>query len=214
MAAVNATLWGASSAEGSSDDNNDHYTNSSCTLSGGSSTTINANCSFTLEYYANDEEWTCKLYANDSADATGTASIATVTVSSLVALDAENTISFGSLNPAATSAADVNDTVTNCGNVLIDINLSGTDLTNATATVANITVGQVKYNVTTYDQDYTANMTALTTSAVTRSEFDLAERTDDASASTKKSYWKIQIPSAPIEALTYSGTITFTALSG
>lgn len=211
--AVNATLWDpAATTEAAADDNSNHYTNSSCPLGTNTSLTdVPANCSFTLQYYANAAEWTCKLMVNDSTSATGSANITTVTVNQLIALDAENLVDFGSLDPGATSSADVNNTITNCGNVQIDINLSGADLTNNGATVANITVGQVKYNVTSYDQDYTANMTALSAAQTARPEFDLAKRTNG--ASTKKTYWKIKLPS-PIQALTYTGTITFTAVLG
>jgi len=119
-------------------------------------------------------------------------------------------INFGSLSPGGTSTDDVNNTVTNCGNAVIDLNLSGTNLTNASASVANITVGNVKYNVTNPGQDYTANMTSLTLSSVTRTEFSLAKRTTTPSNQT--TFWKISIP-ASIENLIFTGAITFMAVA-
>ncbi len=206
---VNATLWDDAAAdEGDSDDNSSHYTNYSCYFTG-SGSTAEANCSFVLYYYANPAEWTCKIYANDSASNVDSNSTADVTVNTLRALDAENTISFGSLAPGATSPSDVNNTVTNCGNSPIDLNLSGTNLTNASATVTNISVTNVKYNVTDWAQDYSANMTSLTTTT-TYANFSLAKRTNG--DTTDKTYWKISIPGS-IETLLYTGTINFTAVA-
>ncbi len=209
---VNATLWDDSvTNEGDSDDNSNHYTNYSCTL--GTNTSLNdvpANCSFTVQYYANPAEWTCKIYANDTSSNVDSNSTADVTVNTLRALDAENTINFGSLAPGANSSADINNTITNCGNVAIDLNLSGTNLTNASASVTNISVTNVKYNVTDWNQDYSDNMTSLLYLDDTRTEFSLAKRTNGESNQT--TYWKIGMP-ASIETLIYTGTITFTAVA-
>ncbi|NIO21306.1 MAG: hypothetical protein GTN76_11365 [Candidatus Aenigmarchaeota archaeon] len=207
--AANVTFWDeAATNEGNSDDNSNHYTNVSCTLNSGSGSTVQANCSLTLQYYANPANWTCKVYANDTGGESDSNS-SNVTVNSLIALDADNTIDFLTLSPGATSSDDVNNTVTNCGNVIMDLNLSGTNLTNTTATVANITVGNVHYNVTDYYQDYATLMTALTNTS-TWADFSLAKRTNG--VSTNKTYWKISIPGS-IENLIYTGTITFTAVT-
>ena len=207
---VNATLWDAgSTTEGASDDNSTHYTNQSCNFTG-SGSTANANCDFTFQYHANATEWTCKIYANDSTNNVDSNSTADVTVNTMRALDAENTISFGSLAPGVTSSTDVNNTVTNCGNAAMDLNLSGTNLTNASASVTNISVGNVKYNVTDSDQNYTTgNMTSLTETS-TYADFTLAKRTNG--VTTNKTYWKIGIP-ASIETFLYRGNITFTAVA-
>jgi len=206
---VNATIWDASAAvEGDSDNDNTHYTNLTCLLSGGSGSNVNANCSFTFQYYANPSNWTCKVYANDSTGNIASGTIDNRTINTLRALDAENIINFNSLAPGGTSTDDVNNTVTNCGNVALDLNLSGTNLTNASASVTNITVSYVKYNVTYPGSDYTVNMTSLSASP-TYADFSLAKRTT--TVSTGKTYWKISTPET-IENLIYSGTITFTAV--
>lgn len=207
---VNATLWDpASTAEGSSDSNSNHYTNSSCTLGANVSfTDVPANCSFTLQYYANPADWTCKIYANDTSGNSGSSFITDATINTLRALDAENAIDFGSLVPDSTSPEDANNTVTNCGNVPIDLNLSGTDLVNASAGIANISVSSVKHNVTAPGQDYAAGMSPLSATP-TYANFTLAKRTNG--LSINKTYWKIGVPSV-IEKLIYTGTITFTAV--
>jgi len=207
---VNATLWDEAAAnEGDSDDNSNHYTNYSCKLGGNISVTdVFVNCSFTIQYYANPAEWTCKIRANDSSSNVGSNST-NLTVNTLIALDADNAINFGNLNPGNTSSSDVNNTVTNCGNVGIDLNLSGTDLTNNSATVTNITVGNIKYNVTHYNQDYAGGMKSLSATS-THADFSLAKRTNG--MMTNKTYWKISVPSV-IENLIYEGTVTFTAVT-
>ncbi|NIQ18028.1 MAG: hypothetical protein GTN43_04435 [Candidatus Aenigmarchaeota archaeon] len=207
---VNATLWDEAAVnEGDSDDNSNHYTNLSCALGENiSATDVFVNCSFTLQYYANPANWTCKIRVNDSSSNVGSNST-NLTVNTLIALDAEDTMNFGSLDPGVTSPDDVNNTVTNCGNVAIDLNLSGTDLTNTSATVTNITVGSIKYNVTNYSQDYATGMTSLSATS-TRADFNLGKRTNG--AMTNKTYWKISIPSV-IENLIYTGTVTFTAVT-
>lgn len=206
---VNATLWDeAATNEGDSDNNSDHYTNTSCTLGDNISVTdVFVNCSFTLQYHANPANWTCKIYANDSTDSASNST--NLTVNSLIALDAEDTIDFQTLDPGATSSDDVNNTITNCGNVGIDLNLSGTDLANETATVTNITVGNIKYNVTDYFQDYATGMTSLSGTS-TYANFSLAKRANG--AMTDKTHWKVSIPSV-IEDLLYTGTVTFTAVA-
>lgn len=217
VSAVNATIYHSTSSEGASDDNNDHYTNSSCVTAGGSGTTINANCTFTLQYYANANSWTCKMYANDTAGLSGS-STASVTVNNLTGLSVPSTIAFGELALAATSSVDINHTVTNYGNTQLDIQLSGTDAADNTANAFNCTIGTVpvgntKYNVTQYAQDYTANMTALTGSAVTRTEFDLAQRTSEVSASTAKTYWKTKMPTTGVGG-SCAGKLIFGAVAG
>jgi hypothetical protein len=206
---VNATLWNYSSTtEEVSDDGSNHYTNYSCVL--GTNTTPTdgpVNCSFTLQYYANPGEWTCKIYVNDTVGEVGS-NFTNLTINTLRALDAEDTINFGSLAPGGTSPEDVNNTVTNCGNAPIDLNLTGTNITNASASVTNISVGNVKYNVTDWNQSYTDNMTSLTETS-THADFTLAKRTNG--VSTNKTYWKITIP-AVIENFVYTGNITFTAV--
>jgi hypothetical protein len=205
---ANATLWDpASTTIDGSDDNSTHYV-TRCFLNGGSGSAINANCSFAIVYHANPAEWTCRIYANDTSSNVHNNSKTDVTIITLRALDANNTISFGTLSPGTSSTADANNTILNCGNVPTDLNLSGTDLTNATASVTNISVGNVKYNITTPDQQYTTSMTSLSATS-TYTNFTLTKRTSG--LSLNNTYWKIGIP-ASIENLVFTGTITFTAV--
>jgi hypothetical protein len=210
---VNATFWDpAATSQEAADNNNTHYTSTqytgACTLNGGSGSNVNANCSFTVLYHANPAAWECRIYANDTSSNVGNNSRTGITVNTLRALDANNTIGFGSLSPGATSVSDSDNIVLNCGNTALDLNLSGTDLTNATASVTNVSVSYVKYNVTDAAQSYADAMIALSTTPA-YANFTLAKRTTV--LSVDDTYWKIGIP-ASIENLVFTGTISFTAV--
>jgi len=213
---VNATLWDpADTTEGAADNNTNHYTNSSCALSGGSGTTVNAACVFSLQYYIDAAEWTCKLTAVDNTSATGTNNVTTVTVNQLKALSTDATIAFSELALGATSA-EQNITVANTGNTQIDVSVDGYGSSDGDGYATVCTVGgseislsNLKYNLTA-GQDFTANMTVLTDLAVTLADFDLA-RTTDGTPSTKPIFWKLKIPSSDVGG-SCSGKIVITAV--
>lgn len=217
VSTVSAKLWDpASTTEGAGNDYNNHFTNSTCTLSGGSGTTVNAACSFNVHYSANAAEWTCKLTATDAGALTGTASATDVTVNQLKALSTVSaSLAFSELALGATSSSDKNINVTNTGNVLIDVSVDGYgaidgDGKSMTCTIGTITLANVKYNLTA-DQDYTANMTALTDSAVTLTDFNLAAESTDNTASAELIYWKLKIPTTGVGG-SCSGNVVVTAV--
>ena len=217
VSTVSAKLWDSgSTTEGAGNDYNNHFTNSTCTLSGGSGTTVNAACSFNVHYSAIAAEWTCKLTATDAGALTGTASATDVTVNQLKALSTVSaSMAFAELALGATSSSDKNINVTNTGNVLIDVSVDGygasdTDGYAMTCTIGTITLANVKYNLTA-DQDYTANMTALTDSAVTLTDFNLAAESTDNTASAGLIYWKLKIPTTGVGG-SCSGNVVVTAV--
>lgn len=207
VSSVNATLWDvAASAEGNADDSNDHYTNASCSIGTNTSESdAPATCTFDLQYYANNGTWTCKIRAYDAA-ASGTNQTNT-TINTLLALNIPSTINFGtmSLGDTSTNTTENETSVENYGNVLIDVDLSGDDMSCSSGTIP---VGNIKYSDT--DNTAYASMTALTTSATTLN-LNVAQRTNG--VSTKTTYWKIQIPSTGVGG-SCTNTITFTAVAG
>jgi len=218
VSTVSAKLWDpAATTEGGSDDYNNHYTNSSCSLSGGSGTTVSAACRFNAYYSANAAEWTCKLTATDGSLATGTANVTTVTVNQLKALSIVSaTMAFSELALGATSS-DYNMSVNNTGNTQIDVSVDGYGAGDGDGYAMTCTIGgseislsNLKYNLTV-SQDYTANMTALTDSAVTLSDFNLAAETTDGAGSTNSIYWKLKIPSTDVGG-SCSGNVVITAV--
>jgi len=216
VSTVSAKLWDpASTTEGAGNDYNNHFTNSTCTLSGGSGTTVNAACSFNVHYSANAAEWTCKLTATDAGALTGTASATDVTVNQLKALSTVSaSLAFSELALGATSSSDKNINVTNTGNVLIDVSVDGYgaidgDGKSMTCTIGTITLANVKYNLTS-GQDFDTTMTSLTDIAVILADFDLA-KTTDGTPSTKAIFWKLRMPSSDVGG-TCNGKIVVTAV--
>jgi len=203
---VNATIWHSSSTEASADDNNDHYTDVSCDIGTNTSETdAPVTCTFALQYYAKDGTWTCKIRAHD--DSSSGSNETTTTVNELVALSAPATMNFGSLSlgDTSTNTTEVEFSMENKGNVQIDAQVSGNNMTCASGTIS---VGNVRYSSadnTSYDL-----MTVLTASAVT---FDLNITKSTGSASSVTTYWRIQIPDSGVGG-SCNNTITFTAVSG
>jgi len=219
VSAANATFWDvAATTIGAADDYNNHYTNTSCSLSGGSGTTINSVCSFIVHYSANAAEWNCSLTARDGSSATGSNTVANMTVNQLKALASDASLSFGTLALGATSSTDVNITINNTGNAQIDVQLGGYAQTtadnfsmNCSVGGSKIPVGNLKWNLTAA-QVY-ANMSALVndSAALTVSDFDLAAETTDNTASTKKIHWKLQLPSTDVGG-SCTGNVVVTAI--
>ena len=213
---VNATIWDpAATTEGAADSGGNHYTNASCTLSGGDGTTVNAACAFPVQYYANATEWTCKLIAIDNTSATGTNNITTVTVSALKALSTDSTIAFSELALGATSGEN-SITVTNTGNTQIDVSVDGYGSSDGDGYAMTCSIGgseiplsKIKYNLTS-GQDFDTAMTSLTDVAVILADFDLV-KTTDGTPSTKAIFWKLRMPSSDVGG-TCSGKIVVTAV--
>jgi len=203
---VNATLKTVQTPCTADPDN--CYKNTSCTIGTGSSNSLDVNCSFSVLWYADSGDWYCNITANDSQGTSNYSSISTVTINSLVALDVNSSIGFGSLSIGQDSGnhtAQVNNT----GNSQIDVRLNGTNM--SCDTQGNITVGQLHYN-TTSASDWTL-MCALTetntdTCSEIQSNFDLT----DGASSNKDIYWILRVPSGVSGICT--GYITFTAISG
>ena len=203
---VNATLWLSSETCASDPDN--CYKNTSCTLGTGSSTSLDVNCSFSVLWYADNDEWTCNITANDSQGVSNNTGVNAITINPLVALGVNSSIAFGSLSIGQDSTnhtAQVNNT----GNSQIDVRLNGTNM--SCTTQGNITIGQLHYNSTTAS-DWTL-MCALTdtgtdTCGEIQSNFDLT----DGAATSKNVYWILRVPTGVSG--TCTGFITFTAIAG
>jgi hypothetical protein len=216
---VAAKLWGPTGLEGDADNFNTHYTNSSCVLSGGSGTTVDAVCKFSVRYSAESGEWTCKLTATDASAGTGSASNTAVTINSLVALAVPSSLGFtatalGGTTPEATVA------VNNTGNSQIDVQLytygsADDDGYTMVCTLggSEIAYTALKYNLTT-GQAY-GNMSTIgrnSTSPLTDTAFNLA-KDSNATVSSKDVYWKLQVPSSDIGG-SCTGKLVVVATSG
>lgn len=178
----------------------------------GSGTTQTYAGSFTMQFYDDPatgaSKYQVRATATDAAAATSTAVNGEFNYAELAALSlSASSIGFGSLAPGATSTASTL-TVTNHGNVGIDIATSGTALSNGAG--QSIPVSSVKYDLVNATM---GSKVDLTSSAFTNTGFDLAK----GSASSKGTYWQVVVPSGSgqyIPASTYSGTVTVSAIKG
>lgn len=210
---VNATLWdSATTTEAAADDGGNHYTNSSCGLAGGSGNSINASCSFALRWFANPATWTCKLVVTDSTSAGSNETNTTVNQLKSISVTSSITFPEQALGSTTTDANERNVIVNNTGNVAINVSVYGYGASESdgyclvcTVGGSEIPVGNMKYSLSAA-QSF-GSMTALTSSAVTITDFNLAK----GASSTKSVYWKLQIPSSDVGG-SCSGFIVITAV--
>lgn len=164
--------------------------------------------SFGMQFHDDPGVYTVTAVATDSQGATSTPFSENFTYEELVALALSATaVDFGTLDPGTRSASSTVG-VTNKGNVRIDIDTSGTDLSDGNGHA--IGVERVKYDLT--DGTFTAENN-LTATPYTNSGFDLAK----GASSSKDSHWQLDTPSGDeqyIPAGTYQGMVTISALKG
>jgi len=214
------------SAYGSADDNNNHYTNGSCFLdtSYGDAYEIAVNCTIAVEYYSNNQSWNATVEVVDNQSATDLGSDL-ITVNSLLAFALPDSINYGVVNATAVSDEQIAN-VTNAGNTLVNLSLSGYAVTVGDGFAMNCTLGATqnisieheKYNVSAANTGFFnltelgGNYTNLSASVVTE-QFNLAQRQNDSNRfidDTNATYWRIYVPTGV--AGTCSGNIVFGAL--
>lgn len=207
------------------DNDNNCYAVVSCSVVGAGNTCTGASdasadytCTVSVQYFADPtdastiytaENWRSTLKATDNNSATHNAEVAVgVEMSSLIGYDVTSTISYGTLAVGGTNdPLDKTTTVTATGNVGLDVEVSGTNMTSGGN---NIAVGQQRY--ATASSTAYASGAALTVSA-TEIELNVQKTTSVGAPATKNIWWGLSIPLGTI-AGTYSGTNTLTALKG
>jgi len=198
-----AKLYLTSVGAEAADDNDNHYTLSGardayCTSTG--ENTGNCTTTFSLYYYADPGEWTCQITPFDSEGA-GTAATDTITMNETQYLNVSATISYGSVNAGATSTGDHTATVTNTGNIAIDVKISGTAMScNIRGSIATSSQ-QYATSIFSYDSGTPLSATA------TDWNLDLPTPEDTNVPVTDDTYWQVSIPTR-VEG-TCSGTNTF-----
>lgn len=162
---------------------------------------------------AADDDYRVYVEVEDKAGAVSNndldLSLLDFTYAELAALNLNtSTLDFGkSLDPGKTSGV-AQLGVENYGNVQIDTDLSGGNLSHANEK-AWIDVGQVKYNLTNDD----TKASSLAGSATTVSGFDLAK----GSGSSDTLYWWLDVPSGSnqwVPSGDYKGSVTVSAVKG
>ncbi len=118
----------------------------------------------------------------------------------------ETSIGYGSVS-AGNDSSEQTTTVEALGNVGLDENLSGTDMTDGGETIA---VSQQVYNLST-GEGWTSG-TALSADA-TEVELNCAKTTTTGSPASANTYWYLRVPDGQA-AGTYTGTTTVAAVTG
>jgi hypothetical protein len=197
------------------DDNNCYEV--TCSTSSCSGTDCQADCNFNVWFHADPtdigspwetEHWVAQIKVVDSQNASSSATNTTQTIemNSLVALDVTLEINYGTMYPGETiDPLSIVSTVTTTGNVAIDVELSGTDLSSDGNTIS---VSQQHYATSSvaFSSGY-----ALSTTP-TALELSTGKPTSHPSDQFQNIYWGIQIPSGTSMG-SYLGQITFTAIS-
>lgn len=152
------------------------------------------------------ENWLATLRAADSS-LVGTAETVTgVEVNTLLALSLDALVAYGNVGAGTdTGATNATTTVSAVGNVGLDIEVSGTSMTNGTDTIP---VANQKYSTASFT--YSLAGTALSTTP-TFVPLHVTKTTSYSTPASKLMYWGIAIP-AGISMGTYTGTNTLTAI--
>lgn len=190
---------GVAEAESCTPDNNNCYADAVCDLTSCSGNTCTATCTAGMYFHADatdtnstmpSEYWRGWMEAIDTHSDTGSAfsSINAPDVESLSALEIVTSIDYG-LMLVGDSSAEQTTLVTNEGNVILDLELSGDNMCTDHPTCAGsmIPVGQQEYSMTTFSY---GSGTDLTSSAF-RIQLNLAKPTTSPSNQTKNLYWRL-----------------------
>ncbi|MEK7452253.1 MAG: hypothetical protein AAB664_02855, partial [Patescibacteria group bacterium] len=166
--------------DAANDENNNYCYRSGCTITeaNASSTNVHYECQIPLQYYADattgsgayaTTTWTAIVKATDVATATGdnTASPLLTEIGDIVAISIPSTYTWGTLELGTNTSSSTNASlaVTQTGNTVADIYLSGTDLT--------CTSGVMPVSYVSYVFTDTFGGTALSASSTHISTFDL-----------------------------------------
>jgi hypothetical protein len=207
---VNATLYHNTSSHESIDDGNTHYTNTSCAeISNDGEFLAYYTCSFEVIHYANNGEWTCNVTAEDTF--AFTYSLAnTTTINELYALNVTSIIDYGDLSVTDTST-EANATITNFGNVDINVTVLGYGATEGDGygliceQGSHIEVQNQRFSTISNVWD---DKTPLSSTAQDLS-ITLEQPTDLNPIITRMTFWQLYVPPNPFGECT--GTIRFTA---
>jgi hypothetical protein len=199
------------SSLGDTSDDNYHYRNSTCEIdtSYGDPYEVNATCTFSVQYFANNQTWNASITVNDTLNFTGFGSD-DIAVNTLLAVGLPDTIDYGEVNATAVSSQQEAN-ITNFGNVIINLSLSGyaVDIGDGLAmnctlgSVQNISIEHEKFNLTISNNTDPLTLAETETwysnlsSSVLIHALGVPQRQDDSSPfndDTNSSYWRIYVP--------------------
>jgi hypothetical protein len=199
-------------------DNNDCYiesTNSSCSFTNcaGNSCTLSCAADFYFHADATDtdgaNEWWAFLEVEDSSGGYDFATSPSVEVLTLRAMDVNNAIGYGSVETSSsTGSTNASTTLENVGNVEIDIDVEGTDMTDGYS--SSIPASQQIFATSTFDYPSCVTCTPLATTA-TNYNLDLAKPVVAVPPVTDDVFWGIAVPFG-VSSNPHTGGVLFTPI--
>lgn len=223
LVSATSTMYRSGAGPACTADTNNCYISGgapSCTFSlcAGNSCTVSCQADFYYHADATDiapfigENWLASIEVSDQL---GSIDIGTVPqgveVFSLPALDVTSAISYGSLSPASTTGSyNPTTTVRNLGNIPIDIDVEGSDLTDGISSL--IPAYEQIFGTSTFTYTSCVTCQTLSSTSLTSLELDLLKPTSTSTAVTDIVYWGIEIPAVGIAGRPHSGTNIFYAV--
>jgi hypothetical protein len=201
--------------------NNCYLTNTNsatCSFTNCSGNTCTLSCAADIYYHADatsggtydGEEWLAYLEVSDVGGGYDFNSASGVELLALRALDVENSINYGSLEVSAdTGSYNASTTVQNLGNTAIDVEISGTNLTDGQS--STIPAAQQIFATSTFTYSTCVYCQTLSTSTASF-EVDINKPTVSSPLVSDVIYWGIEIPTGAASK-PHSGNNTFTAIS-
>ncbi|MCX6799777.1 MAG: hypothetical protein NT091_01380 [Candidatus Falkowbacteria bacterium] len=201
-------------------DNNDCYKVSSCTLTANNAVSKKYDCLIDLQYYADAtdaggqfpaDNWVTYVKVVDASAAVATNLATTREVNTTLSLNIPGTINYGPLSLGATTTPANNQemTLTQKGNDVADVTVTGSDMT--CSSIGVIPVGQQAWALT--DVSYTdPGSTPLASSSAADTNIGVNYQNDDATSSTKVLYWNLLVPATGVRG-TCSGTTTISVIA-
>jgi hypothetical protein len=212
IAGVNTTLYTTGATLGT-DNFNNHYTNSSCLQSSFSGNTANYECSFRLQYYANNGSWTCNATSIDNQNLSDN-QINTTLVDTLFALNVStNFLDFEDVESGSVSN-ELTINIINIGNQNLSTQVRGFGGDNESEGSGFSMLCDSSNHFPLENKRYSSNpLTAFNLKTQINSSnegmgFSILKQTTP-SLQTQNTYWQVLAPPGPLGECT--GTIVLSA---
>ena len=222
MTSATGTIYRSGVANGAGCTANDNscyqVASTSCTFNSCSGNSCTLACRADIQYVADatdvgsvfpSENWLARIQVKDSTGFNTVATSFGVELNTLYALAVTTgTIDFGSITVGQNSGTTVaTSTIQNTGNAGIDIQVSGTNLTDGANTIA---VGEQKYATSTF-QYGSCSICQFLTGSATNVDLNIPKPAATTTQSTSTVYWGINIPNGTAATL-HTGINTFIAV--
>ncbi len=223
LALASSTMYRSGAGASCNADNNDCYISQGaplCTFYNCAGFSCDVSCRADFYYHADatdiapyaGENWGAFIEVSDQNGVIDIGSAPPVELLSLHALDVTSAISYGALSPASTTGAfNPTTTIQNLGNVPIDIDVEGSDLTDGGSSI--IPAYEQLFATSSFTYTSCTNCSVLSSTTLTSLELELVKPTSTSTSVTDVVYWGIEIPALGIAGNPHSGTNIFYAVS-